>query len=1030
MLARLFQQNIVLIARENMQSDFDKDLLAYFTDVEHLRDAFKDSVAAPTLTKRLLVIHGVGGVGKSSLLRMFRLHCKSVSVPVALASGDEQKSALDVLARWMDDLKADGVAFPAFGKTHEHYRAIQAKVDEQAKKAQDARGRAADIAGKAASKTAEAAGGALAGAAIGSVIPGIGTAIGGALGGVLGGIGAEALVDWLRGFLKQPDIDLLLDPAKKLTDDFLADVAPAADKRRIVLMLDTFEQMTALDNWAREVAQRVNSNLLLVIAGRALPNWSRAWQGWMANAQVEELKPMTEEDMRELVWRYYATMRGGEPNPAQVEAVIRFARGLPMVVTSAVQLWVKYGVEDFQSVKTEIVANLVDRLMEGVPNALIPALEAAAIVRWFDQPILRAVIKQDDVREVYNELRRFPFVRVRVEGLALHDAVREIMDENLRAQDSERHCELHERAAVYFEKRLEKATGEEAERLGLERLYHRVRADEEAGIKLFQEMAEELVRYHFISRLRTLINDVDTYPLHIKTSQLWRDYYDARLLHVSVHFSEAEKIYLEISDNILAEPKLRAYALCDLAQIWTRNYRLAQPGGLERAFSVIERSRQLAPELDSKLALNFLHLRYAYMFRGELDRAVDALRQQYDFYKRIGDKYGTVYSLDMLKDLYGVLGNWKMATDAEKEGLGILDSMLSNRFLLTRLIGHNIWHKIWSGQYSEAEKGMRQALALAEEEEKIESFPSLYRDLGLVLGLQRRWRQSEEYFSQSVEKYKERDYLSTGLGNTLGSWGLIFARQKEFPKAEEYLMTSLSIKKELQDNNGIPEVLVWMGEIYEMKAREIKDEERNEYLSRAESYYHQCLDYRWTSRRYFECAALTGLMRVKYSRHEYGEAVNLFTQAEQIARKYGYHDLMASLHLHKGHFEWSYPAEAWPSGFDAAILSYKRAMLHALSYNRFCLDEVVWGDRVSTPLITIISQCSSQGSEGRKMLEALANWWETGTDELKLGSFDKGLSPEISSMPLTQAEMLARQREPGDGALQTSLTEAFNRFLA
>jgi hypothetical protein len=102
----------------------------------------------------LLVIHDVGGVGKSSLLRMFRLYCKSVDVPVALASGDEAKSAFDVLARWTDDLKADGVAFPAFGKTFEYHREIQAKVDAQAKKAG---GRPADIASKAASKTAEAA---------------------------------------------------------------------------------------------------------------------------------------------------------------------------------------------------------------------------------------------------------------------------------------------------------------------------------------------------------------------------------------------------------------------------------------------------------------------------------------------------------------------------------------------------------------------------------------------------------------------------------------------------------------------------------------------------------------------------------------------------------------------------------------------------------------------------------------------------------------------------------------------------------
>ena len=117
-----------------MQSDFDNDLLNYFTDVEHLRVAFKEFVAAPSLPKRLIAIHGVGGVGKSSLLRMFRLHCKSEKIPVALASGDDAKSVLDIITRWMEDLKEDGVKFSSLGKTLETYRTIQAKVDEQAKK--------------------------------------------------------------------------------------------------------------------------------------------------------------------------------------------------------------------------------------------------------------------------------------------------------------------------------------------------------------------------------------------------------------------------------------------------------------------------------------------------------------------------------------------------------------------------------------------------------------------------------------------------------------------------------------------------------------------------------------------------------------------------------------------------------------------------------------------------------------------------------------------------------------------------------
>ena len=87
-------------------------------------------------------------------------------------------------------------------------------------------------------------------------------------------MGADALVDWLRGFLTKPDIDLLLDPSKKLTTSFLEDVAKAAEKKRIVLMLDTFEQMTAMEDWTGEVAHKIHTNVFMVVAGRKLPDWS------------------------------------------------------------------------------------------------------------------------------------------------------------------------------------------------------------------------------------------------------------------------------------------------------------------------------------------------------------------------------------------------------------------------------------------------------------------------------------------------------------------------------------------------------------------------------------------------------------------------------------------------------------------------------------------------------------------------------------------------------------------------------------
>lgn len=102
----------------------------------------------------------------------------------------------------MDGLQTSSVKLPKFSKTFNTYRMIQARVDEQARKALD--NKFVNIASKTASKTAEAVTGTALGAALGSVVPGIGTLAGGTIGGVVGSMGAEALTDWLSGFLAKP----------------------------------------------------------------------------------------------------------------------------------------------------------------------------------------------------------------------------------------------------------------------------------------------------------------------------------------------------------------------------------------------------------------------------------------------------------------------------------------------------------------------------------------------------------------------------------------------------------------------------------------------------------------------------------------------------------------------------------------------------------------------------------------------------------------------------------------------------------
>ncbi len=1018
------------------QNSQDAELAKFFTDVEPLRDWFDKAIArgeggiTPPLPKRLLVIHGVGGIGKSSLLRMFRLNCKTARVAVALASGDEAKSAVDVLTRWAEDLKSDGVNLPTFSKTLEHYRAIQAKVES---KTDEARKKLGDVAGKAASKTAEAAGGAALGAALGSVIPGIGTAAGAALGGVIGGMGAEALVDYLRGFLTKPDIDLLLDPSKKLTEDFLADVNQGASSRRVVLMLDTYEQMTALDDWTREVAQRLNENILLVIAGRAMVNWGRQWSSWLMHAEVQELKPMTKRVMHELIRKYYATMRGGEPNPKQVNAIIEFSDGLPMVVNTAVQLWVKYGVEDFDAVKGEAVREVVERLREGVPTELYPLLETAAALRYFNKEILRVVSGMGDISAGYEELRRFPFVRSRVEGYALHDRVREMIEENVRTDDPTKYRMVHERAAAYFEARLANATGEEVERLGLERLYHRVCADEDSGIKLFQEVGQGLVRYRLANQLRELLNDVNTYSLQHDNSRLWREYYNARLVHLEGHWREVEKIYAAISEEEHAESKLRAYALCDLGQMLVRNVRLSEPGGIQRAIKVLERSQEFSPEMDSKLVFRYSHFQYIYTFQCNWNQDIVFAQKQYDYFLAIGDQYGVIYAVSLLKDIYALIGNWKRARESMEEGLDLLETTPDSPFLKLRLTGDRPWDLIGAGNFAEAELHIKEGLDFVSRVGDENSLPPLFRNLGLVLGYQGKHSAAAEYFEQAIEKYEQRgEYGDIGIGIVLGFRGENLVWQGKFEEGQDDLKRSLVQKQKSNDNIGIPQILNWLGELHEIRASKRSDNANATALADAESYFRQSLEYRWIGRRHYECSAIMGLVRVKYAQGEFTAIPPLLAEAEQLAQQYEYNDHLASLRLTQGHIAWEGRGDVVSpeqGEMTSPLHYYQHALIYALRFNRFLLDEVLSGRPQSTPLRPIISECLKRGDEGRKMLLALREWWQTGKNDIGAPRPDT-ISPIPENIALVEAEKIAREREPGDGTKQRWVVEQIDSALA
>ncbi len=988
-------------------------LESYFTDVEHLRNEFRELTSAPNLQRRLLIIHGVGGVGKSSLFRMFRLHCRKQGVPVAFSSGDEAKSLVDVLSDWAKDLVQQGIALPVFVRTMNEYRGIQRKVEERAKMEQKSQSDSSKHAIKIAVQTA---------GSIAGFIPLVGPALSMAMGGA-----GDTLVDWLHGFLNKQEIDLLLDPTEELTEGFLTDLADAISKatqtssiHRVVLLLDTFEQLAALSRWACNLAQRLPPDVLLVLGGRRVPTWEQQWPGWSTQAMIEELKPMTAEVMRELVYRYYATQRGGKPDPAQVEAIIHFARGLPIAVTAIVQLWVQYGVEDFQAVRAQVVADLVDQLTRGIPERVRPVLKAAATLRWFNQELLSVVTGEQAFSDtVYEELRRFPFVRPRKEGLALHDSVREHLDDNLRVHEPNRHREMHQRAATYFEEQVRQIKGDVATDVALEALYHKIMAYEDEGIKQYRKTAEELVSYQLLNQLRTLLNDVNNHPLKKENNRLWREYYRARLRDLEGRRADALPLYHAIADDMRAEDILRAYALSDI--VWATGR-----ADIEHKAQLLERIRilcpepEILPELDAKLSFYLIEVSELYQEQGKCDEALIYLERAQRLYERMDNLYWLAFTHNQKKYFYLNRGMWQESRKEQERGLQKLKKLTGEQqqsYLEAELLAGVSIGWMWAGRYNETEKNLRNALRMTEQFGRVQQRIYFLRDLAFVLGLQGKIQEAQKYFIEGIEPGRQQDPLFEAI--LQGFQGIVALRWEGIEQGEQLLAACMDGLKEHPSSEwDALTFLHFYGTFYEMSGQ----------LDLAEQKYSECLAMRQFERWYLHAGALTGLVRVNYGRGEFEALADLQQEAETLAHQYEFSDHLASLLVVKGHMAWDDQEADVEQRIEAARNFYQQALIYALRYNRFLLDEVLSGQPHGTPLQPIIPHCLKRGKEGQRMLQLLYDWWKSGLNVL-----DTSRPSTVSTIPegilLVEGERLARREEPGNRMLQATVMEQLDKYL-
>jgi hypothetical protein len=246
-------------------------------------------------------------------------------------------------------------------------------------------------------------------------------------------------------------------------------LAALADRSgRSVILVDTYELLTPLDNWLREVfLPELPEHTLIVLAGRnpLPPAWS-ADPGWQNLIRVVPLRNLTPDE-----GRAYLTQR--DVPPEQHRAVLEFTHSHPLALALVADSFVQRGAFTFQpAAAPDIVRTLVERFIQKVPGpAHRAALEASALVRVTTEGLLAELLAVGDARELFDWLRSLSFMEQGPQGLFPHDLARDALTAELRWRNPDWYAELHRRARAYYASRLAQTRGLDQQRVLFDYVY-------------------------------------------------------------------------------------------------------------------------------------------------------------------------------------------------------------------------------------------------------------------------------------------------------------------------------------------------------------------------------------------------------------------------------------------------------------------------------------------------------------------------------------------------------------------------------
>jgi hypothetical protein len=236
----------------------------------------------------------------------------------------------------------------------------------------------------------------------------------------------------------------------------------------LVLLVDSYERLTPIDGWVRELLiPRLPVAALTVLAGRMPPGpgW-RADPAWRELLRVVSLRNLDPDDSRE-----YLAACGVDPELH--DGLLTLTHGHPLGLSLCADVAVRGGEFGGDALHPDLVGDLVRGFVDVVPDERQrTVLAACAQARVTTEQLLGEVLRPDDAADAdadeayerFSWLQELSFIEVGPDGVFPHDLARDVLDADLRWRDAAGYTRIFRRVAGSIRGRLRSLQGREQQR--------------------------------------------------------------------------------------------------------------------------------------------------------------------------------------------------------------------------------------------------------------------------------------------------------------------------------------------------------------------------------------------------------------------------------------------------------------------------------------------------------------------------------------------------------------------------------------